>query len=62
MRFWVDRSFSVTGAGTVVTGTLAAGTVAVGDEFVVGGRTVHVRGCSRWNGPWTASRVWRGWP
>ncbi|MEZ0493681.1 selenocysteine-specific translation elongation factor [Kineococcus sp. TBRC 1896] len=44
VRFWVDRSFSVTGAGTVVTGTLAAGTLAVGDELVVGGRTVHVRG------------------
>ena len=44
VRFWVDRSFSVTGAGTVVTGTLAAGTVAVGDELVLGERTVHVRG------------------
>lgn len=44
VRFWVDRSFSVTGAGTVVTGTLAAGTVAVGDDLVVGERTVHVRG------------------
>ncbi|MFB9378794.1 selenocysteine-specific translation elongation factor [Kineococcus gynurae] len=31
VRLWVDRSFSVRGAGTVVTGTLAAGTVSVGD-------------------------------
>ena len=44
VRLWVDRSFSVTGAGTVVTGTLSAGRVAVGDEFDLGGRRVHVRG------------------
>ncbi|GAA0320420.1 SelB C-terminal domain-containing protein [Kineococcus aurantiacus] len=44
VRFWVDRSFSVTGAGTVVTGTLPAGAVAVGDELRLGERTVHVRG------------------
>ena len=30
VRFWIDRSFSVTGAGTVVTGTLAAGTLTRG--------------------------------
>ena len=30
VRLWVDRAFSVKGAGTVVTGTLAAGTVSVG--------------------------------
>ena len=28
VRLWVDRSFTITGAGTVVTGTLAAGTLA----------------------------------
>ncbi|WP_432543572.1 selenocysteine-specific translation elongation factor [Kineococcus sp. SYSU DK002] len=44
VRFWVDRSFTVTGAGTVVTGTLSAGRVAVGDELRLGERTVHVRG------------------
>lgn len=27
VRLWVDRSFSISGAGTVVTGTLAAGTL-----------------------------------
>ncbi|WP_076263737.1 selenocysteine-specific translation elongation factor [Intrasporangium flavum] len=35
VRLWVDRSFSVRGAGTVVTGTLGAGTVRVGDELLV---------------------------
>ncbi|GAB3861154.1 selenocysteine-specific translation elongation factor [Nocardioides maradonensis] len=48
VRIWVDRSFSITGAGTVVTGTLPSGTVHVGDHLeVVGGdgtRAVTVRG------------------
>src|SRR5579859_3276206 len=35
VRIWVDRAFSITGSGTVVTGTLPAGTVARGDELVV---------------------------
>jgi selenocysteine-specific elongation factor len=34
-RLWVDRSFSVRGSGTVVTGTLGAGTIRLGDELVV---------------------------
>ena len=34
-RLWVDRSFSIQGAGTVVTGTLTGGTLAVGDEMAV---------------------------
>ncbi|SDR80184.1 selenocysteine-specific translation elongation factor [Actinopolymorpha singaporensis] len=38
VRLWVDRSFSVRGAGTVVTGTLTAGTIAVGDILAVAGR------------------------
>ncbi|KSU61422.1 translation elongation factor [Gordonia sp. SGD-V-85] len=33
VRFWIDRVFTRTGAGTVVTGTLAAGTIAVGDTL-----------------------------
>ncbi len=33
VRLWVDRAFSITGAGTVATGTLTAGTVAVGDRL-----------------------------
>ncbi|GAB2998335.1 SelB C-terminal domain-containing protein [Amycolatopsis acidiphila] len=44
VRLWVDRSFTVRGAGTVVTGTLAAGTVRVGDELEHAGRRVSVRG------------------
>jgi selenocysteine-specific elongation factor len=44
VRLWVDRCFSVRGAGTVVTGTLAAGTVRVGDELELAGRRVGVRG------------------
>lgn len=48
LRLWVDRSFTITGAGTVVTGTLAAGTIARGDHLQVLGhdppRPVVVRG------------------
>jgi selenocysteine-specific elongation factor len=44
VRLWVDRSFTVRGAGTVVTGTLTAGTVRVGDEVEHAGRRVTVRG------------------
>ncbi|MGV0872080.1 SelB domain-containing protein [Mycolicibacterium sp. XJ879] len=44
VRLWVDRSFTIRGAGTVVTGTLAAGTVRVGDELEHAGRRYTVRG------------------
>ncbi|MBV9089603.1 MAG: SelB C-terminal domain-containing protein [Mycobacteriaceae bacterium] len=44
VRLWVDRCFTVRGAGTVVTGTLAAGTIRVGDELEHHGRHVTVRG------------------
>jgi selenocysteine-specific elongation factor len=48
LRLWVDRSFTITGAGTVVTGTLVAGTVSRGDTLSLlgsdGARTVTVRG------------------
>lgn len=44
VRLWVDRAFTVKGAGTVVTGTLAAGTIRVGDELEHRGRRVTVRG------------------
>ncbi len=44
VRLWVDRAFTIRGAGTVVTGTLAAGTVSVGDRLTLGGRDVVVRG------------------
>ncbi|HLK94871.1 MAG TPA: selenocysteine-specific translation elongation factor [Nocardioidaceae bacterium] len=44
VRMWVDRVFTVAGAGTVVTGTLPAGTVSVGDRLSTGTREVVVRG------------------
>jgi selenocysteine-specific elongation factor len=46
VRLWVDRSFTIGGAGTVVTGTLTGGTIRVGDELAVAGadRTLVVRG------------------
>jgi selenocysteine-specific elongation factor len=34
-RLWVDRVFSIQGAGTVVTGTLVTGRLAVGDEVEI---------------------------
>ena len=43
VRLWVDRAFTIRGAGTVVTGTLAAGTVAAGDRLRLGDREVGVR-------------------
>lgn len=48
VRMWIDRAFPISGAGTVVTGTLAAGRIAKGDEFTLASRaddgTVVVRG------------------
>lgn len=45
VRLWVDRAFTVTGAGRVVTGTLPEGAIAVGDELVdASGRRHRVRG------------------
>jgi len=35
VRIWIDRAFSMTGSGTVVTGTLPAGTVHRDDELVI---------------------------
>lgn len=37
LRLWIDRSFSVSGAGTVATGTLIAGTLTKDDKLVVVG-------------------------
>ena len=44
-RLYVDRSFSLRGIGTVVTGTLRSGTVGIGDELRLepAGRDVRVR-------------------
>lgn len=45
-RLWVDRSFVISGSGTVVTSTLTSGSVEVGDELVVlpANKKVKVRG------------------
>jgi selenocysteine-specific elongation factor len=44
-RLWVDRSFTIRGAGTVVTGTLAGGALREGEEVEVlpGGRRARIR-------------------
>ncbi|HEV7870474.1 MAG TPA: selenocysteine-specific translation elongation factor [Modestobacter sp.] len=51
VRLWVDRAFTMRGAGTVVTGTLAAGTVTTGDRLDLGGRAVTVRGLQSLGAP-----------
>ncbi|HKS46948.1 MAG TPA: SelB C-terminal domain-containing protein [Amycolatopsis sp.] len=43
VRLWIDRAFTVRGAGTVVTGTLAAGAIRLGDVLSHGGEQVSVR-------------------
>ena len=57
LRLWVDRSFTITGAGTVVTGTLTAGTVARGDQLQLLGadrkRSVVIRGLQSCGEPHT---------
>ena len=44
-RLWIDRVFSPTGSGTVVTGTLTDGSLTVGDTVRIepGGRSARVR-------------------
>ncbi|WP_460490913.1 EF-Tu/IF-2/RF-3 family GTPase, partial [Corynebacterium nasicanis] len=52
VRLWIDRSFTVTGAGTVVTGTLPAGTLSEDDRLALNGsREVTVRGLHSENEP-----------
>lgn len=46
-RIWVDRSFTLRGIGTVVTGTLREGIIAVGDHLTSGSNHVRVRGMQR---------------
>jgi selenocysteine-specific elongation factor len=43
VRLWVDRSFTMRGSGTVVTGTLGAGTIRAGDTLELRGEPVRVR-------------------
>jgi selenocysteine-specific elongation factor len=52
-RLAVDRSFTLSGAGTVVTGTVLSGSVAVGDQLVVSpsGLAARVRSIHAQNRP-----------
>ena len=56
VRLWVDRSFSIRGSGTVVTGTLPAGTVTVGQELLLTPslRPARIRGLESLNEPVTS--------
>jgi selenocysteine-specific elongation factor len=60
-RLWIDRAFSVAGAGIVVTGTALSGQVAVGDTLMLG-PPANRCGCAacmrriKWpRSPWPAS-------
>ena len=59
-RMSIDRSFTMAGHGTVVTGTVVSGSVAVGEELEwhPAGRTVRVRGLHRHDRP--VDRIVRG--
>jgi selenocysteine-specific elongation factor len=50
-RLPIDRAFTMSGFGTVVTGTLVDGSLNIGEELQVvpGGRTVRVRGLQQHN-------------
>ena len=50
-RLPIDRVFTMSGFGTVVTGTLVDGSISVGDELelVPGGRHVRIRGLQQHN-------------
>ena len=52
-RLAIDRTFSVAGAGIVVTGTALSGRVAVGDTLLLGpqGKPVRIRGLHAQNQP-----------
>jgi selenocysteine-specific elongation factor len=52
-RMWIDRSFTIQGAGLVVTGSIASGSIRVGDPVVVlpGGHETRIRGLHRHDTP-----------
>jgi selenocysteine-specific elongation factor len=60
-RMAIDRSFTVAGHGTVVTGTVASGSVTVGEdlEWQPSGKVVRVRGMHRHDRP--VERIGRGY-
>jgi selenocysteine-specific elongation factor len=51
VRLWADRSFTIKGSGTVVTGTLGAGALRTGDTLTLDGRPVRVRGLQSLGAP-----------
>jgi selenocysteine-specific elongation factor len=57
VRLWVDRSFSIRGSGTVVTGTLPAGTVTAGQELLLTPslRPARIRALESMNEPVTSA-------
>ncbi len=59
-RMAIDRTFTIAGHGTVVTGTVASGRAKLGDELVVepGGVSVRIRGLQNHDRP--ADHVQRG--
>lgn len=59
-RMAIDRCFTITGHGTVVTGSVSSGTARMGDELRIepGGRQVRVRGLQ--NHDRTVDEVHRG--
>ena len=52
-RLWIDRAFSIKGAGTVVTGTLLDGTLNVGDRVEIwpGSAIARIRGLESHGAP-----------
>ncbi len=58
-RMSIDRAFTLSGHGTIVTGTVASGTATTGDHLVVspGGREVRVRGIRVQDAPAVSARV-----
>jgi selenocysteine-specific elongation factor len=63
-RLAVDRSFTLAGVGTVVTGTAVSGRVAVGDRLVISprGQEVRVRGIHAQNRTAGKAMPGSGWP
>lgn len=57
-RIDIDRSFTIRGAGTVVTGTLSGGTLSVGEEAVIhpDGFTARIRSLQTHRRPVTVAR------
>ena len=45
-RLWIDRAFSASGAGTIVTGTLTGGTIRTGEDLYAmpGSQAARIRG------------------